>query len=372
MKNERFFNLRIYAAAYIRGIMAEWRISMKINEVIRRYRKEGNLTQEQVANYLGVTAPAVNKWENGISYPDITLLAPLARILKIDVDTLLSYHEELTDAEINQLIKEISECVFKESYEAGFEKAEKLIGEYPNCDSLRLHAAELLNAYITIKGVENPEKYEGKIYGWYEVVLTSKNDKIVHQAKTSLISYYMNKGDYEKAQQLLDEILPFEYDKRITQALLYEKQSRNMEAYETYEGMLFRDANQLSTVLQLLCRLLMKDNKYEEAERIADLARDLNNLFELGDYAAYSAHFFLALEKKDKENTIKMLEHMIDGIDTMNEFRNSYLYRHMKFHTDSNPEVSKKLLRDNMRKSAELDFIREEPAAKRLFMKLES
>jgi putative transcriptional regulator len=42
---------------------------MRINEVIRKYRKAANLTQEQVANYLGVTAPAVNKWENGISYP---------------------------------------------------------------------------------------------------------------------------------------------------------------------------------------------------------------------------------------------------------------------------------------------------------------
>ncbi|PKM48994.1 MAG: hypothetical protein CVV02_18010 [Firmicutes bacterium HGW-Firmicutes-7] len=49
---------------------------MKINEVIRKYRKEANFTQEQIANYLGVTAPAVNKWENDISCPDIT------RILK--------------------------------------------------------------------------------------------------------------------------------------------------------------------------------------------------------------------------------------------------------------------------------------------------
>nr|WP_313133896.1 helix-turn-helix transcriptional regulator [Anaerocolumna sp.] len=43
---------------------------MRINEVIRKYRKAANLTQEQVANYLGVTAPAVNKWENGISMQD--------------------------------------------------------------------------------------------------------------------------------------------------------------------------------------------------------------------------------------------------------------------------------------------------------------
>lgn len=38
---------------------------MKLNEQIREYRKKVGLTQEQVANYLGVSTPAVNKWESG-------------------------------------------------------------------------------------------------------------------------------------------------------------------------------------------------------------------------------------------------------------------------------------------------------------------
>ena len=41
---------------------------MKINEVIRKYRKEKHMTQEEMANRLGVTAPAVNKWESGVSH----------------------------------------------------------------------------------------------------------------------------------------------------------------------------------------------------------------------------------------------------------------------------------------------------------------
>lgn len=41
---------------------------MKMNEVIRKYRKEWGLTQEQVAGYLGVSTPAVNKWESGVSH----------------------------------------------------------------------------------------------------------------------------------------------------------------------------------------------------------------------------------------------------------------------------------------------------------------
>ena len=38
---------------------------MQIGEIIRKYRKEKNMTQEEMANRLGVTAPAVNKWERG-------------------------------------------------------------------------------------------------------------------------------------------------------------------------------------------------------------------------------------------------------------------------------------------------------------------
>ena len=52
---------------------------MTIGKVIRKYRKLANLTQEEMAVRLGVTAPAVNKWENENSCPDITLLAPIAR-----------------------------------------------------------------------------------------------------------------------------------------------------------------------------------------------------------------------------------------------------------------------------------------------------
>lgn len=49
------------------------------------------MTQEEMANRLGVTTPAVNKWENSNSKPDIELLAPIARLLDISLDTLLSF-----------------------------------------------------------------------------------------------------------------------------------------------------------------------------------------------------------------------------------------------------------------------------------------
>ena len=68
---------------------------MLIGEVIRKYRKEAGITQEEMAKRLGVTTPAVNKWENNNTMPDVTLLAPIARLLNITTDTLLSFREDL-------------------------------------------------------------------------------------------------------------------------------------------------------------------------------------------------------------------------------------------------------------------------------------
>ena len=55
---------------------------------IAALRKIRNMTQEQLAAQLGISAPAVSKWETGSSYPDITLLAPLARALGTNLDMI--------------------------------------------------------------------------------------------------------------------------------------------------------------------------------------------------------------------------------------------------------------------------------------------
>ena len=80
---------------------------MQTGEVIRKYRKKRNMTQEEMAVRLGVTAPAVNKWENGNSMPDITLLAPIARLLQVSLEELLSFPEDLTEKEIQELVREL-------------------------------------------------------------------------------------------------------------------------------------------------------------------------------------------------------------------------------------------------------------------------
>ena len=56
---------------------------------IAALRRQAGLTQEQVAERLGVTAQAVSKWENDVSCPDISLLPGLAELLGVSTDELL-------------------------------------------------------------------------------------------------------------------------------------------------------------------------------------------------------------------------------------------------------------------------------------------
>ncbi|MBO9596508.1 MAG: helix-turn-helix transcriptional regulator, partial [Cohnella sp.] len=58
---------------------------------ISTYRKERGLTQEDLAQILGLSFQAVSKWENAQTMPDISLLPELSRTLQVSIDKLLGY-----------------------------------------------------------------------------------------------------------------------------------------------------------------------------------------------------------------------------------------------------------------------------------------
>lgn len=70
--------------------------SMKLGENIRALRLRKRLTQEQVAQQLGVTYQAVSKWENGTNTPDIALLPEIAAFFGVTIDAL--FHQDAISA----------------------------------------------------------------------------------------------------------------------------------------------------------------------------------------------------------------------------------------------------------------------------------
>ena len=70
-----------------------------IGQKIKELRKKNDLTQEKLADYLGVTYKSVSKWECGLTTPDLSLIGPLTKILQVSADELLGLTSEDTDTE---------------------------------------------------------------------------------------------------------------------------------------------------------------------------------------------------------------------------------------------------------------------------------
>ena len=153
---------------------------MPIHTVIRERRLALGMTQEQMAACLGVSAPAVNKWEKGGTCPDIGLLAPLARLLRIDVNTLLCFQEDLTEQELTQFLKDMAETMGREGFAAVYALAMEKLREYPACEQLTQNTALFLEGALLTCGVtgEEQSQYQQEIEALYLRLADSENPKI--------------------------------------------------------------------------------------------------------------------------------------------------------------------------------------------------
>ena len=304
---------------------------MQIGEVIRKYRKEKNMTQEEVANRLGVTAPAVNKWENGNSQPDIMLLAPIARLFNITLDTLLSFQEELTAEEINSIVYEVDAKLKDESYEEVFLWAKGKIRQYPNCEQLVWQVALILDAWRLAKNIPDSEKYEVYINDCYVRALDSEDENIRSKAADSLFGFYIRKGQYEKAEEYLNYFSSQNPERKRKQAFIYSKTNRVNDAYKTYEELLFSAYQMLNMVFQSIYVLAMQDKDREKAYILVEKQSELANIFEMGEYHEVSCRLDLATADRDEEATIETMERMLASVDKIYDFTKSNLYEHMEF-----------------------------------------
>lgn len=304
---------------------------MQIGQIIRKYRKEINLTQEEMANRLGVTAPAVNKWENGNSLPDIMLLAPIARLLGITPDTLLSFKEELTAEEINRFVYEADSRLKNQTYEEAFQWAKGIVETYPDCEQLIWQMAVIFDARRLTDNVPDKEKYDDYISDCYVRVLESEDENIRTHAADSLFGFYSRKGQYDKAEKYLSYYSMQNPERKRKQADIYSKTGRVEEAYKAYEELLFSYYGMVSLTLNSIYMLAMQEKDMEKAHMLVEKQCELAKLFEMGEYREVSCELELAVAEQDADATIATMKKMLSSIDNIYGFRSSPLYEHMSF-----------------------------------------
>lgn len=200
---------------------------MQMKDVIRQKRRERGLTQEQVAEWLGVSAPAVNKWESGASYPDITLLSALARLLETDLNELFCFRENLTKEEITGYANEIGEIARKDGVEKAMELVRERIREYPSCGELLYQMGVMVRGMSVLFMVpeEELEKNQAFAVELYERAITCGKPATADLARHGLASMYIQEGVYEKAEELINQLPEYQApDRRQLLISMYMKQ----------------------------------------------------------------------------------------------------------------------------------------------------
>jgi len=104
-------------------------MEMKLNENIRAQRKARGLTQEQLAEVLGVTVGAVHKWEAGMSTPELPLIVEMADFFDTSVDALLGY--ALKDNRLKAIESRLWQY-HREKNREGLAEAERALKKYPS------------------------------------------------------------------------------------------------------------------------------------------------------------------------------------------------------------------------------------------------
>lgn len=166
-------------------------------ENLKKYRILKNLTQEDVAEYLGITPQSVSKWERGETYPDITFLPALANIFETSVDLLIGM--DTIRAEETRL--NIHRKAIEYQRNGEYDLAEKTYRDalliYPNKPGMILGLASTL----ALKGETN-EAIELMERG----LPISINDRQKSMMKATLCFLYLKVGRVDKANKLASEL----------------------------------------------------------------------------------------------------------------------------------------------------------------------
>ena len=140
--------------------------------------------------------------------PDIALLPGLARLLQTDLNTLLSFKEDLCDAEIENFVNAVNETVREKGYEKGYQIAMDKIHEYPTCEPLIYSLILYLDGARFLYSVPEQEGHGEVFETFYERLSESEIPVIRETALTMLISASRNRKDFARAEELIENF-PF-------------------------------------------------------------------------------------------------------------------------------------------------------------------
>lgn len=187
---------------------------MSIGTTIKKLRRERNITQEQLAEYLGITSRAVSQWECGRTAPDISQLPLLSNIFEVSADVLLEIDSSKKEEEICGFLSEYNKLSNSGDLIAKFTLTTKIYHKYPN--DFRVTEKYLLELFNDPNYQEEPlgeVVHKDELYKLCNNILDYCTiQKIRYTAMDILSVLYLNDGLMEKAKAICEQFPESIYD----------------------------------------------------------------------------------------------------------------------------------------------------------------
>ena len=266
---------------------------MQIGTNIKRLRRKKEMTQESLAEYLGVSVSAVSQWESEKTAPDLSLIPPLCNLLGVTSDTLLGIDLEAKQKRIEE-IRAKANTFSKRGYKA---EAYKILAEglreYP--DSFELMEDRMDNAYYLMSKTnyseEERKNFTDEVIRLGETILEKcVNDPSRHSAIQTLCFVYAKQGNRERAVELAKRMPHL----AVSRTMLLPRIHQGDEGYYAHKRLLDDFIQFLSNNIFAYNRKRDNGDPFYSSEEKASL-RDkqiafLHLMFEANDFGFYHNH----------------------------------------------------------------------------------
>ena len=200
-------------------------MNIRMGEKIRSLRKGRNISQEILAQYLGVSFQAVSKWENGTAMPDVTLIPAIASFFEVSTDELFDYNTLETERKVQQACWDIA--AFRESEPDRAEQMlRELLKQYPGNDIILCNLLYVLQLQGRNRELIDLCK---------TVIQTTKDDGSRYDAARIMAETYKAMGEYILCKEAIDMIPEFFFTHREEKALLLEGEDMFRPAWQQKE-----------------------------------------------------------------------------------------------------------------------------------------
>ena len=276
-------------------------IHIQLSEKIKTLRKSRGLSQNTLAQYLGVSFQTVSKWETGATMPDIALIPAIASFFHVSTDDLFGFNPLETEERVMELCR-----ATWPTRERDPAKAEQMLREalkrYPGNDIL------LANLLYTIR---TPDRYDEVVKLCKIIIESTPNADIKYDALRILAQTYKDMGEYTLTRETLEQIPEIYFTQLQLRAMLLDDE-------DMYEPACLQKDLAAEWLVEMLMRLAQYDEQHECPEKARKRLEKAQGVIRLFEDEAPDKGFAETFYETFGQHALERIEQQLHGLNTQN------------------------------------------------------